>query len=236
MRIFLSHSGRDKALVREIAGHFPPWLKTWIDEDRLLLGSELASSLEEAINSEVDYVVLLFGKEGADSEWVKREISWALEREAKLERTFLLPVLLDDIRDRLSEFGLTGRVTLQIADFTAGSTRLLAEQLVNHIGGWMSERLAVTPAARTSQARTSPAVTDSLRELSESMLSLIAEIPGSWRLEVESLLVRPFVDDLAATRIGTVHLTPAQYYHPSPDRDEPSRLDNANPSGIHPLV
>jgi prolyl-tRNA editing enzyme YbaK/EbsC (Cys-tRNA(Pro) deacylase) len=208
VRIFLSHSGRDKALVREIAGHFPPWLKTWIDEDRLLLGSELASSLEEAINSEVDYVVLLFGKEGADSEWVKREISWALEREAKLERTFLLPVLLDDVRDRLSEFGLAGRVTLQIADFTAGGTRLLAEQLANHIGGWMSERLVVTPTARAS-----PAVTDSLRELSETMLSLIAEIPGSWRLEVESLLVRPFVDDLAATRIGTVHLTSAQYYH-----------------------
>jgi prolyl-tRNA editing enzyme YbaK/EbsC (Cys-tRNA(Pro) deacylase) len=218
MRIFLSHSGRDKALVREIAGYFPPWLKTWIDEDRLLLGSELAASLEGAINSEVDYVVLLFGKEAAESGWVRREISWALQREAELERTFLLPVLLDDIRERLSEFSLAGCVTLQITDFTAGGTRLLAEQLVNHIGGWMSERLAVTPKVRPSPVHTSPVrpsviATDSLREVSEVLLSLIAEIPASWQLEVESLLIRPFVDDVAAARIGIVPLTPAQYYH-----------------------
>jgi prolyl-tRNA editing enzyme YbaK/EbsC (Cys-tRNA(Pro) deacylase) len=207
VRIFLSHSSRDKALVREIVGGFPPWLKTWMDEDRLLLGSELAFALEEAINSKVDYVVLLFGKEAADSDWVRREIAWALEREADVGRAFLLPVLLDDIRDRLSDFGLAGRLTLQITDYSAGGTRLVAEQLVNHIGGWMSERLAVTPAARAS-----PAVADSLRGLNEAMLSLISEIPPSWRRQVESLLIGPFVDDVAAARIGTIRLTPAQYY------------------------
>ncbi|HEY3665259.1 MAG TPA: TIR domain-containing protein [Polyangiaceae bacterium] len=207
MRIFLSHSGRDKALVREIAGHFPPWLKTWIDEERLLFGSELAPSLKEAIDSDVDFVVLFFGNDAAGSAWVKQEISWALEREANLGRTFLLPVLLDDVRDRLSDFGLGGRITLEIADFTSGSTRLLAEQLVNHIGAWMSELLAVTPTNRGP-----PSVADSLHELSESLLSLIAEVPEAWRPDVESLLVRPFVHNLAATRIGTIPLTPAQYY------------------------
>lgn len=207
MRIFLSHSSRDKATVREIRKHFPPWLETWVDEDRLLFGAELAPSLKDAIDAEVDYVVLLFGNDAADSPWVKREISWALEREEQLGRTFLLPVLLEDVRDRLSDFDLAGRVTLEIADFTSTSTRALAERLVTHLGGWMSEQLKVAAAARRRTG-----TNDSLRTLSETVLAITDEIPPAWRAAVESVLMRPFVDDLALSRIGTLPLTPAQYY------------------------
>jgi prolyl-tRNA editing enzyme YbaK/EbsC (Cys-tRNA(Pro) deacylase) len=205
--IFLSHSGRDKALVRELKEHFPPWLKSWIDEDRLLFGEELEPSLKEAIDSNVDYVVLLFGRDAARSGWVKREIAWALEREEQLNRTFLLPVLLDDIRDELDDFGLAGRLTLEIADFTVASTEFLAERLVNHLAGWMSEQLARVPVRWKTDV-----VADALRGLMEEALVLTDEIPQSSRDAVELELVRPFINDLAASRGGAVPLSAARYY------------------------
>ena len=208
MQIFLSHSGRDKALVRDLRNHFPPWIKTWIDEERLLFGSELAPSLKDAIDSEVDYVVLLFGRDAADSVWVQQEITWALAREEQLERTFLLPILLEPVRDRLSAFGLAGRLTLELTDFTSDGTRLLAERLVNHLGGWMSEQLTHVANARAASARSDP-----LHRLSATVLPITTEIPAPWRPAVEAVLVRPFVHDLATSRNGTIPLTPAQYYN-----------------------
>lgn len=207
MRVFLSHSGRDKPLVRDIVSRLPPWLTGWIDEDRLLIGSDLSLSLREAINSEVDYLVLLFSDDAARSAWVQREVSWALGRETEIGRTFLLPVLIGDTRGRLSDFGLGGRVTLEIARFTDGDIRLLAEQLANHIGLWMSRALSVAPTSRTV-----PRAADSLEKLSESVSSLIANVSDPWRHDVESLLVRPFIADIAASRDGTIPLTPEQYY------------------------
>jgi prolyl-tRNA editing enzyme YbaK/EbsC (Cys-tRNA(Pro) deacylase) len=207
MRIFLSHSSRAKPWVRQITDHFPPWIKTWVDEDQLLFGSELAPSLREAINAEADYVVLFFDRDAADSKWVKREVAWALEREEQLDRTFVLPVLLEDIRERLEEVGLAGRVTVNLPDFGPGSPRLLAERLVNHIGGWMSQRLASMPVRTSSRVGA-----DELSTLGKDIVSLVDEIPAPWRNQVASLLMQPFVVDLAASRIGNIPLTPAQYY------------------------
>lgn len=207
MRIFISHSTRDKALVREIASHFPSWLKPWIDEESLMLGADLAASFKDAIRTESDYVVLLFGRDALHSKWIKKEISWALSREAELDRVFVLPVVLDGAREHLSDFGLGGRFHIELAGFSDGGTRLLAEELTNHVAGWMSEMLATTPAGRRPTG-----AGDSLDALGESVISLIAEVQGPWRSEVERLLVRPFVNDLAATRIGIVPLTATQYY------------------------
>lgn len=207
MRIFLSHSSRDKHLVRGILGRFPTWLNGWIDEERLLVGSELSTSLKDAIDSEVDYLILFLSDDAAGSAWVRQEVDWALEQEAKLERVFLLPVLVGDTRGRLAELRMAGRVYLEMVRFGDGYSQLLADQLANQMGLWMSKMLSMTPVGQKG-----PSTKDTLSRLGDSAASLIAEIPGAWRPEVESLLVRPFIDDLAASRVGNVTLTPAQYY------------------------
>ena len=38
MKIFLSHSSRDQALVREVKELLPSFLNTWLDEDSLCWG------------------------------------------------------------------------------------------------------------------------------------------------------------------------------------------------------
>jgi prolyl-tRNA editing enzyme YbaK/EbsC (Cys-tRNA(Pro) deacylase) len=209
LRIFISHNARDKPLARDINSHLPPWLRPWIDEERLLLGSELGTTLREVIDFHVDYVVLLFSNEAAESAWVRQEILWALEREDELGRTFLLPVLLGnaaDLRARIADMGLDGRFTLEISTYKTSSARILAEELVEHLGAWMSARLAATAATSTDVRGR-----DSLGALDEA-LPIIASIPAAWREEVEALLVRPFLDDLKFTPIGTIPLTPVKYY------------------------
>ena len=208
MRLFLSHSSRDKALLREIKSHFPGWLSAWLDEERLLFGSDLSISLRDAINTDVDYVILFLGDEAVRSEWIQREIKWALVREEEVNRVFLLPVLLTDMRDRLHELGLSGRLTLQIGDFTKESTRALADKIVNQIAGWLSERLTVEE--RSYPTPTSRA--DDFTNLVGVLASNLNSTPKEWRDHVETILLRPFLHQTAQSRRGEIPLTASQYY------------------------
>ena len=90
-------------LARDPVGKKPLYI--FKQPDSLLFGSSLRPSLETAIRSDADYVVLIFGRDAADSNWVSQEIAWAREREESLARTFALPVPIDDVRAAPRRFG-----------------------------------------------------------------------------------------------------------------------------------
>jgi hypothetical protein len=96
MQIFLSHSSKQKPLVREIRRQLPEYLGAWIDEEKLLFGENIVSSLSSAISSETDYVLLFIDEYAVASKWVDKEITWALEAEKSQCRTILLPIVLDE--------------------------------------------------------------------------------------------------------------------------------------------
>lgn len=210
VRIFFSHSSRDKSLLRELRGYFPPWITSWIDEEKLLFGAGLDASLQRAIDQDVDYVVLFIGYEALESQWVRREVKWALDRESRLGRVFLLPVLLVDARHRLAEFGIEGRISLEIADFSQGGVKALADKITNHLGGWMSERLHLSLAGSNATN-----ISTSHGELSDTfaaVTSVLARVPAEFHAEVSTLLVRPFLDQISLSLIGRIPLTSSQYY------------------------
>jgi prolyl-tRNA editing enzyme YbaK/EbsC (Cys-tRNA(Pro) deacylase) len=199
MQVFFSYGDSDAMLAHEIAGHFPPWLKTWIDEDRLLLGVELTRALDEAIYTGVDYVVLLFRRDAAASAELQRKARWALEEEERLGRTFVLPVMLDDGTNPFSDPGF-----VQLAP---DDTVVLAKTIEDHIVGWMSELLRTAPWGNVKSR-----VGDSSYELGDAVESFLSATRRPWRTEVESLLVTPFLIALGSAREGRIALTPAQYY------------------------
>lgn len=207
MRIFFSHSSRDKPLLRELNAYLPPWLSSWIDEERLLFGSDLELSLRAAINEEVDFVVLFLSRDGVESRWVRREIEWALGREEALGRVFLLPVLVGAARDSLGDLGLANRVTVELADHTQVGVRMLSERLTNHLGGWLSELLRFTQGVTTAGK-----AAGGTAHLDGAVATALSAIPRAWRTNVDSLLVRPFLHQLTSSQIGQIPLTPAQYY------------------------
>jgi prolyl-tRNA editing enzyme YbaK/EbsC (Cys-tRNA(Pro) deacylase) len=204
LRLFFSHYHRDKPLVRQIVEALPGWLTAWVDEDRLCFGDRLTPELKDAIDSQVDYVVLLFNNDAAESAWVRAEIRWALEHERQSGRTFLLPVVLDDSHARLSDLGLGDRLALNLADYNKGSVESLGREIANHVAGRNLKELDV--------ARDTVPIEDSLHQQAEEAVDLIAEIPLRWRPQVEALLMKPFVMDLNSARAGVIPLSHNLYY------------------------
>jgi hypothetical protein len=133
MKIFFSHCSRDKPLLREIQRNLPSSVKAWIDETELRVGKSLKSSIRNAITQESNFVVIFIGPESIKSEWVMRELNWALEHEKIINRPFVLPVLLeqDSWYDLPKEF--QDRIYLRCPDFTESGVRELSKKLYDQL-------------------------------------------------------------------------------------------------------
>jgi hypothetical protein len=128
MRIFLSHRSRDKALVREFRSLLPRFLDTWLDEESLSWGESFPAKLRSTIQSGVDFLIIFLDNDALSSEWVKQELEWAIEREKELQRTFVLPILLEEIASENLPAGFSERLYLRLGDFTRASVESLANR------------------------------------------------------------------------------------------------------------
>jgi len=81
-------------LVREIKGNLHDFLDIWMDEKQLIPGDDLNSSLSGAVEDS-DLVILFISQKALESDWVSKEIEWALNKEQDLGKPFLIPVILD---------------------------------------------------------------------------------------------------------------------------------------------
>lgn len=95
MKIFFSHSSEDKALVREIKSKLHDFLDIWLDEKKLIIGESLNKEIESGIKS-ADYMVIFISNNSLKSDWVQKEIDFALNKEKILQRPFILPVKIGE--------------------------------------------------------------------------------------------------------------------------------------------
>ncbi|MCU7867434.1 MAG: TIR domain-containing protein [Candidatus Thiodiazotropha sp. (ex Lucinoma borealis)] len=131
MKIFLSHSSSQKPLVREIRRHFPEHVDTWIDEQNLFIGDNFSSSLKEQVSEKSDYLLLFLDKDAAESQWVQKEVQWALEAERKQNRTILIVVLIDlEAFNILNMPELKKRHYLECADYSERAIEYVANAIV----------------------------------------------------------------------------------------------------------
>ncbi|MEY2893707.1 MAG: hypothetical protein RJA98_3615 [Pseudomonadota bacterium] len=134
MKLFLSHASGAKPLVRALTAGLPPHVQVWLDQDELTAGAPLAQRLERVIEAECDYVLVFVDEDALASDWVKREVAIALQREEELQREFLLPVMLAPLEARMAELGVTEElIYLDATDHSpeglARSAALLEAQL-----------------------------------------------------------------------------------------------------------
>ena len=128
MRIFLSHRSRDKPLVREFKEMLPSFLSTWFDEDSLSWGESFPAELKSTIQSGIDFLIIFLDKDALKSTWVMQELEWAMQREQELKRTFVLPVLLEEVASEDLPAGLSERLFLRLSDFGHSSVEDLAKR------------------------------------------------------------------------------------------------------------
>ncbi|MDX2037040.1 MAG: toll/interleukin-1 receptor domain-containing protein [Isosphaeraceae bacterium] len=133
MKIFLSHRSPHKPLVREFRALLPGWLQTWVDEESLTWGDDLNTELKSTIASHVDFLMIFLDRDAMKSPWVANELTWALERERELGRTFVLPILVEAIASDQFPPGFENRLHLRLADFGHASVKDLADRAVLHL-------------------------------------------------------------------------------------------------------
>lgn len=138
MRIFLSHASESKALVVRLTEPLPPHVQIWLDRDALAAGQRFGPRIEAAIRRDCDFVLVFIDEHALASDWVKRETALALQRQADLQRTFVLPVLLRPLGARINELGIDPEQMLYL-DATDGSdagvarsARLIGDELFKH--------------------------------------------------------------------------------------------------------
>jgi len=128
MKIFLSHRSRDKALVREFRAMLPGFLGTWLDDDSLCWGDSFPTELRTTIQSGVDFLIIFLDKDAVSSPWVRQELEWAIQRERELKRTFILPIVLEEIDPESLPAGFSERLFLRLSDFSHASVEALAKR------------------------------------------------------------------------------------------------------------
>ena len=165
MKIFFSHRSRQKSLVREIRQSLPNHLDTWIDEDELLIGDDITTSIALAIAEDSDYVLLLLDRDTAKSRWVQQEIAWALAAESRCNRRILLPVVTEDEALEGLPLALADRRHLKLKDNDASSVTELATRIASELFALICRdmELLKDPSSRRSTA----AIADAEALLSE---------------------------------------------------------------------
>jgi hypothetical protein len=137
-------------LIREIVSYLPETLTIWLDENNLALGSDLSSSLKNAISDESDLVIFFVSNESLESDWVKKELLWALEREKDLGHIFIFPIVLDKISwDNIEPSVFRGRKYLLLQDYEASSIKELAKKLEKEIFNWLVNTRNLSPKLPT---------------------------------------------------------------------------------------
>jgi hypothetical protein len=93
MRVFISHAWEDKPVALELA-RLPPFVEAWVDVRELLGGQDLDPTIIEAIEDSHIFLTLV-SRLSMTKPYVNKELAWALEREAKKDRVFILPVMIE---------------------------------------------------------------------------------------------------------------------------------------------
>ena len=93
--VFLSHNKRDKPFVNRLAQDLAKAnIFVWLDDAEIKIGDSLIEKISQALDY-IDYVIAVISTNSATSEWVKKELDIALNREIKEKKIKVLTVLIE---------------------------------------------------------------------------------------------------------------------------------------------
>lgn len=96
IKVFLSHSSKDKELVRRIGKDLESYgFDIWLDEKEILIGDSIVDKVDKGLNKS-NFVLALLSKASIESGWVKQEIQSALHFHHTDKSIFVIPVLAEE--------------------------------------------------------------------------------------------------------------------------------------------
>lgn len=133
MKIFLSHSNKDKQNANTFKKSLHKDIKIWIDNEKLVWGDKLELTFSYVIKTEVDFLIVFLSENALCSKWVEKELKWAFQRERELNRTFVLPILFFDVDQKTVPAILKGRKYLRLHGYDDGDFKRLADEANNEL-------------------------------------------------------------------------------------------------------
>ncbi|MDN3725118.1 TIR domain-containing protein [Aequorivita sp. SDUM287046] len=142
MKIFISHSQRQKLFIKELRKHMPDFIELWIDEKKLLIGEEVQNTIKKTIEEDINFLVLIIDRNAVESNWVMQEFDWGIKKELKLSRPFVLPIVLEkDIWDSIEDLNIKKRFFLPCYEFSDEAIALTAKNLIHQLFAWTCKEL-----------------------------------------------------------------------------------------------
>ena len=165
--IFLSHSSKDKAFARKLAGDLQAaGVCVWIDEAELLPGVPLMSSLGRAID-QIDFLGVILSPSAVASPWVSMEMEIAMTTELESRSVKVVPLLLVDC-DIPSFLRPKLRCDFRSERCYNDSLRLLLRALGISDGDALSRRLIFDDSYRQSEWYGQPVAEAGYRKIAAS--------------------------------------------------------------------
>lgn len=92
MKVFISHSSKDKPFVRKLKRDLElNYIESWLDEDELLPGDSLIEKLNSALKSSTHLMIIL-SPNSVKSDWVKYELENALKYVEEETLSKIIPI------------------------------------------------------------------------------------------------------------------------------------------------
>lgn len=96
MKIFLSHSSKDKKFVRKISDALiSQGYETWLDEKDILIGESITNKISKGLN-DCDVVLVFLSKYSVDSNWVNAEWQVKFFKQVNDGGVYVLPLKIED--------------------------------------------------------------------------------------------------------------------------------------------
>ena len=129
--VFVSHSSADKPLVHRLhAALEPHGVDLWIDRRQMAAGDGLDEEIRASIEAAAHFIVIL-STESLESDWVEKEIEYALEKQARMGEEFrVVPVVCAPLGPKTVKRAL-GKETVAVllADVPGAFARAVLEIL-----------------------------------------------------------------------------------------------------------
>jgi hypothetical protein len=95
-QVFLSHSSQDKEFAQRLASDLQMrGVRVWIADEQVKVGDKIIDAIHEGISSS-QWVIVLLSENSMRSDFISKELLFALDEEKKKDRPFILPILIGD--------------------------------------------------------------------------------------------------------------------------------------------
>jgi len=135
---------------------------------KMNIGDDVVETLKKTILYDVDFLILIIDSNAIESDWVRQEFEWGLQKEKELGREFVLPIVLEkDAWAKLDNNKIKQRKYLHCYEFNDDDIKSTAIRFINELFAITSKELY--GATKTSKHKSEIELLDEADEFMRSI-------------------------------------------------------------------